>query len=360
MFTPDLLTFPDGTPVTTPAQWQKRRRELLSILEREEYGIRPAFTGCAQGALQEIVSPCCAGHARHDRLVISFDTPSGAFSFPLQLLYPADGRPHQLLLSLSFQSDVYNAYTPVEEIIDNGFALAHLCYTDVTSDDADMSSGLAGCYPRRDPATDWGKLSMWGFAASRAADYLATHPAVDPQNMAVIGHSRLGKAALLCGALDERFRFVLANNAGCGGDALEQTKHPGAETIAVMAGAFPFWFCGNRSKYAANPSHMPFDQHFLMAAIAPRFVAVCSAEQDTWADPYSQQLCCVAASPAWALHRLHGFVGPQEPATVPAEYAEGHIAYRIRDGVHFLSRKDWLYYMDFIRKHMAPQTQTCV
>ena len=36
MFTPDLLTALDGTPVTTPAQWQKRRRELLSILEREE------------------------------------------------------------------------------------------------------------------------------------------------------------------------------------------------------------------------------------------------------------------------------------------------------------------------------------
>ena len=353
MYTPDLLTFQDGTPVSAPAQWPARRAELLDILSREEYGTRPAYAGHAEYTLREVISPCCAGHARHECLTVSFDTPGGVFSFPLQLLYPADGQPHPLIVSLSFHREVYNQSTPAEEIIDNGFALAHLCYTDITSDDGDMTRGLAGCYPRTDPATDWGKLSMWGFAASRAADCLAAHPAVDAKNMAVIGHSRLGKAALVCGAYDERFRFVLANNAGCGGDALEQVKHPGAETIAVMDKAFPFWFCRNRGKYAEAMSAMPFDQHFLMAAVAPRFIAVCSAEQDTWADPYAQQLCCVAASPAWTLHGLNGFCGPEARADVPSVHAQGHIAYRMRDGVHFLSRGDWLYYMDFIRRNLA-------
>ena len=38
MYTPDLLTMTDGTPVTSSAQWEARRGELLNILAREQYG----------------------------------------------------------------------------------------------------------------------------------------------------------------------------------------------------------------------------------------------------------------------------------------------------------------------------------
>ena len=139
-----------------------------------------------------------------------------------------------------------------------------------------------------------------------------------------------------------RIRFTCANDAGCGGDALEQTKHPGAEDYAAMARSFPYWFCGNRSRYIDHPEERPYDQHFLLGAIAPRFAAVSSASLDRWADPYSQQLCCAAASPAWERHGLRGFVGTESPAAV---------AYHLRGGLHYLSRQDWLFYMDFVRRH---------
>lgn len=352
MFHPDLLTMQDGTPVTSPEQWPERRRELLAILDREQYGLWPEFTGSVRGAVCEEIKPCCAGHARHERLSISFDTPGGEFSFPMQFVFPADGQAHPLLLHINFHPSLYNPYCPVEEIIDNGFALGYICYSDVTTDDADMENGLAGCYPRSGAATDWGKLSMWAFAASRALDYLLTRPEVDGHNAAVIGHSRLGKASLLCGAHDERIRFVLANCSGCGGDALEQTKHPGAEHYAFMDKTFSYWFCGNRRRYIADQSAMPYDQHFLMAAIAPRYVATGGAAEDTWADPYSQQLCCVAASPAWTLHHLPGFTGPEERMEVNTDCPEGCIGHHLRDGVHFLSRQDWLRYMAFVRRHL--------
>ena len=353
MALPDLLTALDGAAVAAPAQWPTRRKELLAILEREQYGIRPPWSGKARGQVTDVISPCCAGRARHEKLAVAFDTPAGPFSYPVDFLFPADGQAHPLMLLLNFRPGVYDRYCPAEEIIDNGFALAYICYTDITSDDADMTSGLAGCFPRRDPATDWGKLSMWAFAASRALDVLLPRPEVDARNAAVIGHSRLGKTALLCGAYDERVRFALANNAGCGGDALEQTKHPGAETYADMAKTFPYWFCGNRSKYADCQASMPYDQHFLLAAIAPRCVAVGSAAQDLWADPYSQQLCCAAASPAWRLHGLDGYIGPETPARVNAAYGEGRVGYHLREGVHYLSRQDWLRHMAFVKRHLA-------
>lgn len=353
MFSPDLLTALDGTPVTSPEQWPERRKELLGILEREQYGLWPAYHGVTQGRICEEIKPCCAGHARHEKLSITFDTPSGAFSFPMQFVYPADGQAHPLMLHINFHPNLYNQYCPVEEMIDNGFALGYICYSDITSDDADMTNGLAACYPRRCAETDWGKLSMWAFAASRALDYLLTRSEVDGRNVAVIGHSRLGKAALLCGAHDQRIRFVLANCSGCGGDALEQTKHEGAETYAFMDKTFSYWFCGNRRKYISHPSALPYDQHFLLASIAPRYVAVGSAKEDTWADPLSQQLCCVAASPAWSLFGKTGFSASQHPAQIGDVWHDGCIGYHLRDGVHFLSRQDWLKYISFIKRHLC-------
>lgn len=350
MYTPDLLTMTDGTPVTSPAQWEARRGELLNILAREQYGtFLPPSTASARGMAPPM--PACAGHAMQETLEVRFDTPAGEFAFPLRFLYPADGQAHPLFLLLNFRPLIPDIYCPAEEILDNGFALAVVCYTDITADDGDWGNGLCGHYPRKHPDTDPGKLVFWAYAASRALDVLTLRPEVDARNIAVIGHSRLGKAALLCGAQDARVRFTCANDAGCGGDALEQTKHPGAEDYAAMARSFPYWFCGNRSRYIDHPEERPYDQHFLLGTIAPRFAAVSSASLDRWADPYSQQLCCAAASPAWKLHGLRGFVGTESPAAVGAAYLEGHVAYHLRGGLHYLSRQDWLFYMDFVRRH---------
>ena len=41
----------------------------------------------------------------------------------------------------------------------------------------------------------------------------------------------------------------------------------------------------------------------------------------------------------------------ESPAAVGAAYPEGHVAYHLRGGLHYLSRQDWLFYMDFVRRH---------
>jgi hypothetical protein len=39
---PDLLTMNDGTRVTTPAQWNKRREEIKALFDEDVYGKYPA------------------------------------------------------------------------------------------------------------------------------------------------------------------------------------------------------------------------------------------------------------------------------------------------------------------------------
>lgn len=351
-FKPDILTFSDGTKVTDAASWEMRRNEIKEILMKEEYGYMPPLPKAVCGTVTERDEKCASGHAALEKINISFDTPKGDFTFPILFFAPNDGKKHPLIILINFRPDPYDMYFPAEEIIDKGFCLAVIHYNDISEDNNDITDKLGGCFNRPTDGTGYGKIMLWAYGASRAADYLITRPEVDADNMAVCGHSRLGKTAMVCGAFDERFRFVYSNDSGCGGAALEQTKHEGGETISVMNEIFPVWFCENRRKYANHENEMPFDQHFLAALTCPRYLAIGSASLDDWADQYSEQLCAVAASPAWKICGKKGYIGKEDPADIGDIFNDGDISYHLRDGMHFFGRADWNVWMDFIKKNI--------
>jgi hypothetical protein len=93
---------------------------------------------------------------------------------------------------------------------------------------------------------------------------------------------------------------------------------------------------------------MPFDQHYLLASIAPRYVCVGSAVEDTWSDPTSEMLCCVAASPAYEAHGVKGFISKDRFPEIGDKFFEGSIGYHMRSGAHYFSREDWLRLIEFI------------
>jgi hypothetical protein len=141
---------------------------------------------------------------------------------------------------------------------------------------------------------------------------------------------------------DERFKFSYSNDSGCSGAALARGTN--GETVDDICVRFPFWFCENYKKYANNESEMPFDQHYLIASIAPRYVLIGSAKEDAWADPHSEQLACVAASSAFK----NPFYCENRFAETGDEFFKGDLGYHMRKGTHYFSREDWQKLIKFV------------
>lgn len=193
----------------------------------------------------------------------------------------------------------------------------------------------------------WGTISGWAFGISCVIDYLLTDPRIDGNNVAVAGHSQAGKPALWAGATDPRFKLVISNSSGCGGAAYTRGKkgeHPVDINISD-------WFCGNYHRYNDREDMMPFDQHMLLAAIAPRPLYVKSDDLDEWADPDAELKSARLASAAYGLYGLKGLVA-EETIRLMQPYHEGMIAYHCAVGDHHMDRHDWELYMDFADKRL--------
>ncbi|MGI6745077.1 MAG: hypothetical protein BWY46_01281 [Firmicutes bacterium ADurb.Bin300] len=342
---PDLLRFIDGEKVTRE-NWDKRREEIIRLLSQEYGDLPPAPVSV--NFLQKSEESFCAGKANLvETILICNLKEGGEFSFPVKSVIPVKDEKQPSFILINFHDDVPDRYLPSEELCDLGFAVHSFCYKDITSDDENYNGKLASFYCGKKENLERGKIALWAWAAIRVLDFVLTLPETDPEEIALIGHSRLGKTALLAGGLDTRFTTVISNNSGCSGAALSRDKE--GETIKKIFNRFPYWFKSGYGEYADKEHELPFDQHFLLALCAPRKLYIASAALDSWADPLSEFL---SASAATAVYELLGEKGLDSDNLPPEENVllhEGKIGYHKRSGTHYLSRFDWNAFARFIK-----------
>ena len=348
-----ILKFEDGREVTKE-NFDERREEMIAILEKHSYGHTPK---CAFKVSAEITSSdpnSYAGKALEDKVNITVEIESGSHTFPIQIFVPHKVNKPPVLLHIAFSQPPHR-YVPVEEITDRGYALVVVDYRDMVNDRlrGDYTDGIAklfGTTIDREPE-EWGKIGMWAWGASRVMDYLvAEREDLDTGRVAVIGHSRLGKTALWCGAQDKRFAAVISNNSGYGGAAT--SKHGEGERVRdfLRCGSWD-WYCERFKDYTdEKEDEKPYDQSFLLALIAPRILIVGSAKEDKGADPKSEFLTELHAASAWELLGEKGLITPDKMPETGARLDEGNVCYHYREGRHFLSREDWNAYIDILNK----------
>lgn len=377
----DPLTFDNGSKVKTAKQWQQRRRELLQLFTKEMYGKMPGRPKGITFKVFESSHNALGGLATRKQVTVYFNGKADGPQMDILIYLPNKVKRPGLILQLGFNGNqtlsndtavklsnswvanskiaVNNKATEdsrgkmpnkdVEMILNRGYGFATIYCGDIDPDfDDGFKNGVHALYPKLQGSDEnFSTIGAWAWGLQRALDYMETDRDINAKKVAVFGFSRLGKAALWAGATDERFAMVLSNESGAGG--VKIFRRGKGEDIKHLCNSFPHWFDANFRKYIGRDTVMPFDQHLVISLIAPRPIAIGSAEGDQYSDPEGEFLGGVYATPVYKLLGSDGLPVMQMPGL--NEPVAGQIQYHIRPGKHDVLMYDWERYLDFMDKH---------
>jgi len=331
----------------------------MGLFRTHMYGFRP---GRPQGLSFEVVEEnrsAMGGRALLKRVAIVSKQDGREHRFELVLFLPVAHKGPVPVFLLLNNREVSNTdptreeqtgFWPAEALIARGYGIAAIQTAALAPDFPDhFHEGVIALFegdaaPANRLPDAWMALAAWGWGASRVMDYFETDMMVDASKIALVGHSRGGKAALWAGAEDERFALVIANGSGCGGAALSRRCY--GETIGTINRNYPHWFCGNFKAFGGRDADLPFDQHMLLALVAPRGLYISSADRDLWADPKGEFLSLAHSSSVYALWG-HPAIPADGMPMLDKPFHAGVRGYHIRPGDHDLTAVDWRYFMDF-------------
>ena len=393
----DPLEFADGTKVATPADWVRRRREILDIFAREMYGAEPPKP---EAVVTELIDSkvSVAGYAirRRYRMWFKADKTGPCVNWvvwtprfakkPVPVISFLNYRGnHELVCDPDIevqqgwcrngkfvqnhrasektrgkmQNQNEDTVFPLQTIIARGYAVMSACYAEVSPDPTQQEkeaeykqeifayTGVFDLWPKRDDSRSDNitSLGAWAWALSRGLDLAGRIDGIDAKKSVVTGCSRLGKAALLAAARDERFAVCVPNQTGGGGAPLAKRDY--GENVSVVNRAFTHWYCTAYAKYAQAPWEMlKFDQHLLLAAIAPRALLV-QGFDSPWFDTEGEYLAVKAASPVWKFLGKSGMPDVAWPDDFDTSAIGRDLGYVRRSQEHGISAYDWMWLIDF-------------
>jgi hypothetical protein len=210
------------------AQWKSHRQQIRAQYEQWIYGkmppppdnLRALVTGAStegEVAIRDVRLEFGPGHRGTLRLQLMIPPGHGSRSVFLTN-HPRTWPWVSIAVRRGYIGCIYFATDPIFGITDD-------------------SDGFIELYPDY----DFSCLGRWAWAAMRAVDYLCALPEVNARRIAIAGHSRNGKQALLAAAFDERISAVVASSGNTGeGDPWRYTTDMFAnESIEQITRNFP-------------------------------------------------------------------------------------------------------------------------
>ena len=376
---PDALMLKNGKKVTdAKTWWNKRRSQIVEDFDREIYGRVPKNLPKVKWEIIDTRPDTVAGMMCTTKTLVGHvdnsSYPSIVVDIQLQLTYRNDvSGKAPVILNFGFvrQPDFVppprpaNAITPPstqqlqgpgaqEQILKRGWVYASIAPNSIQADNgAGLTQGIIGLMnkgERRKP-DDWGALRAWAWGAGKGLDYFETDSKTDAKRVAIQGHSRYGKAALVTLAYDLRFETGFISSLGEGGAKLHRRN--AGEIVENVAGSNEYhWMAGNFIKYAGPLTwdDLPVDSHELIAMCAPRPVFISAGEKgDGWVDARGMFMAAAAAGPVYKLLGKKD-LGTNEFPKVEAGLMDGEIAFRQHSAGH-TPAPNWPVFLEFAARY---------
>jgi hypothetical protein len=379
---PDALTFKNGQPVKTAADWSKRRREIEADFDREILGRIPSALPPVTWHILKVTQEKYGGVDVVTRRLqgrVEDGNASSSFNIDLLLTLPVHAiGPVPVVMELAFARDFemavsgpLDSYVPTQwgvdgrPVLQRGWGFAILNPVSYQKDDGSgLMDGIIGFVNHGKPRklNDWGVLKAWAWGANESRRYFETDKAVDAKRIALAGHSRFGKAVLVTMAYYPEFAVGYVSSSGEGGAKLY--RHIYGETIPNLASVSLYhWFDGNFLRYAGplNAGDLPVDNHELIALCAPRPLFIgggsdagdgyANPDGDAWADPKGMFLAESAAAP---VYRLLGKkdLGTTTFPPMGTALVSGDLAFRQHDAGH-TPQPNWPYFLEFASRYLG-------
>jgi hypothetical protein len=353
---PDVLKTSANKQVKDKATWEKvRRPELLKLFEDNIYGEMPKTYSSIKYSVTNENANAMNGKAKLKQVLIEVFNNNKSVKINLVLFVPNNVKkpvPAFLLINNRGKENTdptratKSDFWPAEMVIDSGYAIAAIHVADLAPDDkAKYVNGVLDLYPDQLTKDNGMKaIGAWAWGASRVMDYFETDKDIDAKRVAVVGHSRGGKASLWAAAEDQRFAICVTNCSGNTGAALARRLF--GERINRINASFPHWFNNNYKKYNNNENALPVDQHELISLVAPRPLYATNASKDLWADPTGTFLSLKNAEKVYALYGIKSNL-PASPPGINQPIIRSQLAYHNREGEHNLTAYDWNNFIQF-------------
>lgn len=380
---PEVLKFNDGKKVTKASEWPKRRAEIVELFDREVYGRVPKNIPKVTWTLvkQEdetindipVTSKWLKGHVDNSAY------PALTVDIRLKVSVPKSAtKPAPVIMNfggVSFEPPVAGAAPrfgggggpaangaprskpAAQQVLERGWAWAYLDPGSIQADNgAGLTKGIIGLVNKgqfRKP-DDWGALRAWAWGADRAIDYFETDRSVDAKKVAIQGHSRYGKGAIVALAYNPRMATAFVSSSGEGGAKIHR-RNFGEVIENVTAASEYHWMAGNFLKYGSilQWNDLPIDSHELIAMCAPRPVFISGGKvakvgMDGWVDAPGMFMAAAAAGPVYKLLGKK----PMETDVFPKieTMVDGDVAFRQHASGH-VAEPNWPYFLTFADKY---------
>lgn len=366
---PDPLIFEDGSPVKNPADWARRKEELMELFDREIYGRTPENLPSVTWELiwekDSLIGGMLTSYKKMKGIVdnSSFPGISTAIEFDYAVPKNVDKSvPLVMEFGWIWPAGMQRPPAPPgptwqEQVLVEGWGFGLIIPTSFQADNgAGLRSGIIGLVNKGEPRKldDWGTLKAWAWGASRALDLLENDPKVNARRVTIEGLSRYGKAALVAMAYDERFAVGLIGSSGAGGAKLLRRVF-GEQVENLAASGEYHWFAPNFIKYAGplDQDDLPVDAHELIAICSPRplFISVGSPTvEGQWIDGKGMFDAEVLAGPVYELLGKMPLATAEFPP-IQTFLNEGDLAFRQHEGGHTVG-PNWPYFIEWARRYL--------